>query len=66
MVITEKQIEELVPAIPNIRALVEADDFQELQTLLDLAIVDALDSSYNSTAESRRLQGLYDELYNQN
>lgn len=66
MVILESQIIKLKKVIPGIEDLVRANNFEEIQSMLDFAIVDALDQDYNSTTKSRELQKLYDEIYEQN
>ena len=66
MKISQELVSQLLEVIPDLNELIMNDDLSEIETVLDQAIVNALDKDYNATPESRRLQKLYDELYAQN
>ena len=66
MIISLEKEQTLRKAIPEVGPFLDAKNLREVQILLNFAIVDALDSDYNSTPKSRELQKLYDEIYEQN
>lgn len=67
MIITNKQIDVLIPYIDNIKELVEADDVNDVLDAIDTVIVDnILANNDEPDSEGIKLQKVYDEIFNQN
>ncbi len=63
--ITDEQIAQLKPFMPNIEEIIKLG-LGEFLTELNYLIIDALDKDYNSTPASDKLEKLYDDIYYQN
>ncbi len=63
--ITDEQVEQLKPFMPNIEEIIKLG-LGEFLTELNYLIIDALDKDYNSTPASDKLEKLYDDIYYQN
>lgn len=66
MLITDKQVDQCRKYIPEIDAIVLADDLSQLENLLNDAMIQNMDKNDNLTLEGRRIERLYDNIYWQN
>ena len=69
MIITNKQKEELKSILTEKefeKLIALSTDISDFEDELDHLIVTRLDKELNSTEDYRKLQGLYEEIYNQN
>lgn len=63
--ITQEQIDTLKPLMPNLSELLKGD-YSTFEEELDIRISYYLDEEYEHTKESRILETMYDEIYQQN
>ena len=69
MIITNKQKEELKSILTEKefeKLIALSTDISDFEDELDHLIVTRLDKELNPTGDYRKLQGLYEEIYNQN
>jgi len=62
IVISEKDKEELNKVIPNLEKILESNDLNELQIAIMIAIDKTLDKNEEATAETIRLEKIYDRI----
>ena len=64
-IITEDQIKQIKPYIPDVEEQIKKG-LEPFLIELNYAIVGELDDDYNATESSSKLQKIYDEILNQN